>query len=164
MYLTNSRPDIMTAVAYASTYSTKPTKQDFEDLIKASPIYDRLKRSDSYYTQETVFFCVPPVFFCVPPVFPSFLSYTSSTCSPVPTLPQKNSSPALVSSPLFRILITSPAFSTLLSFPLVFLDLPGLLQSNLAAYTWSHGGTRFLAGEGVLSSPFSLRSTRSNNV
>ena len=34
MYLTNSRPDIMTAVAYASTHSTKPTKHDFQDLIK----------------------------------------------------------------------------------------------------------------------------------
>lgn len=33
-YMTNSRPDIMTAVAYAATKSNKPTEQDYKKLLK----------------------------------------------------------------------------------------------------------------------------------
>jgi hypothetical protein len=34
MYLTNSRPDIMTAVSYCSTKSSHPTQGDFKKLLK----------------------------------------------------------------------------------------------------------------------------------
>lgn len=32
--MTNSRPDIMTAVSHAATESTKPTEKDYKNLLK----------------------------------------------------------------------------------------------------------------------------------